>query len=210
VIPNFQTTFVTFTPQLTFELHTIFLCGKKETVKEEPKTADEILDGEWEEWRLEYIRETESPIDFYSNSMTHTGAYNIDIARPSSLDSARRALVVEYLNATARAPALSDEIISTIRTFDDEETLELVNLTTRDENESELRQSRYDLYGSQRRLEPRCHNIRGPEACWRMNNGGGGMHAAKLWQRLEKTSGDVASDAEVRSEQVVYTAGGKG
>jgi hypothetical protein len=185
-LPGFQATFTTFTPQISFNLHTSFLCTQQ-IDPEETKSEDETLDAEWEEWRLPSLkRKQRSNMPSFLSSMDHTGGMSIKIVRPSSVDPARQALLKHYSDPTAKAPLLSTQILSKPIMLKDESTLVLVGLENRDEGEQELKQWRYDLWSSGRQRQPRCRRGENEGGCWNLNNGGGGMHAAKLWQRFER------------------------
>jgi len=82
----------------------------------------------------------------------------------------------------------------------------------REEGESELKQSRYDLYSSGRGYQSPCMKARhmNDPSCYMRRHGGGNSHAAKIWQRMEeekKQGGDAVvntNNAKEASGQTVY------
>jgi len=214
VFPNFEKVFSTLTPHLQFQLQTAFLCAKpadpaSPDVKE--KTESEKLDEEWEEWTLPTKTKSRTSLGGHpSRYLRHTGTLPLHIHRDSNLTPERQGQLVHYLNPAALAPRLTSTIISQITPLTSESKMdfELVGQVNRKEEVSELKQSRYDLYASGRQHQPRCARRNGNiDGCWSQNNGGGGMHAAKLWQRKEqeKKGGrqEGQSQLEVQGEQVV-------
>jgi hypothetical protein len=112
-----------------------------------------------------------------------------------------------YLDPAALAPVLSTKVLTRVDSFtSSSEDEKLVGQEMRVEEVSELKQSRYDLYSSGRQHQPRCMKTRhgGDPACWTKNNGGGGMHAAKLWQRMEE---EARSEGVVDDNKILVEAG---
>lgn len=177
----------------------------------EEKTESEKLDEEWEEWALPVKSKSRTSLGGHpSRYLRHTGTLPLHIHRDSNLTPEQQSRLVHYLNPAAKAPRLSSSIRSDITrlTTDSDSDFELVGQVNRKEEVSELKQSRYDLYASGRQHQPRCARRNGNiDGCWSQNNGGGGMHAAKLWQRMEaEKKTDVQAEGgqrELEGEQVV-------
>jgi len=184
--------FTNLTPQLSFSLQTTFTCSKPASTEgtddDKVKNEDDILDGNWEEWRLPLSKKRNSYDSFGGNSLTHRGNARLMIQRESNLPTHQRTQVKHYLDPAALAPSLSTAAISKTAPLAATSHLRSVGQEIRQEDISELKQSRYDLYSSGRSYQPRCMKIHhgGDRACWSKNNGGGEKHAAKLWQRMEE------------------------
>jgi hypothetical protein len=202
--PNFETVFTTLTPQLSFTLQTTFLCSKTPASEGEGnQNEDETLDAKWEEWKLPAKKQSSSsPFgSMGSYGLNHRGYTPLVIHRESNLSVDQQSRLKHYLDPTALAPALSESILSHITPLESSAQLNLVGHENIVEEESELKQSRYDLYSSGRGYQPRCMRVQSRDrVCW--NNGGGGMHAAKLWQRMEEEKkGGVVVDT-VKAKEV--------
>ena len=193
--------FTNLTPQLSFSLQTTFTCSKpastEETNEDKVKNEDDILDGSWEEWRLPLSKKRNSYDSFGGNSLTHRGNAPLMIQRESNLSIDQQSQVKHYLDPAALAPSLSTAAISKTTPLVATSHLRSVGQEIRQEDISELKQSRYDLRGSGRTHQPKCMRLRHGlgMACRDKNNGGGGKHAAKLWQRMEEEArGDGVLD----------------
>ena len=216
VYPNFETVFTTLTPQLSFSLQTTFLCTKSPASEVEgDQDGYEDLDAKWEEWRLPTKKQSSSDPygsmgSYNSYGLNHRGFTPLVVHRESNLSVDQRSKVKHYLDSSALAPALSQSIISSISPLKSSTVFKLVGHENKEEGESELKQSRYDIYSSGRGYQPRCMRSSFRYVnCWNQNNGGGGMHAAKLWQRMveEKKSEAAVVDtnkAKDASGQTVY------
>ena len=190
--PNFETVFTSLTPQLSFTLQTIFLCSKTPPEVAGDQNEYEDLDAKWEEWRLPTKKQSSSdPFgsmgSFRSHGLNHRGYTPLVIHRESNLSVDQQSKLKHYLDPTALAPALSSSIISSTTPFKSSAQLKLVGHENREEEEIEMKQSRYDIYSSGRGYQSLCMKSRhaGDPSCYR-RNGGGGSHAAKLWQRMEE------------------------
>jgi hypothetical protein len=198
--------------QISKKLQTAFLCARPvdpASAEQEEKSESEKLDQEWQEWSLPTKVSTRTTLGGPpSRYLRHTGSLPLHIHRQSNLTPEQQSQLVHYLDPAAKAPRLSSTIISKIVPLTDDSEFELLGQVNRKEEGSELKQSRYDLYASGRQHLPRCARRNGNvDGCWSQNNGGGGMHAAKLWQRMEeeKKAGGQAtgSQLELEGEQVV-------
>jgi len=190
--PNFETVFTSLTPQLSFTLQTTFLCSKTQPEVDGDPNEYEDLDAKWEEWRLPTKKQSSSdPFgsmgSFSSRGLNHRGYTPLVIHRESNLSVDQQSKLKHYLDPTALAPRLSNSIVSSIVPLKSSAQLKLVGHENREEEEIELKQSRYDLYSSGRGYQSLCMKARhaGDPSCYR-RNGGGGSHAAKLWQRMEE------------------------
>lgn len=188
-MPDFEKTFTTILSEIRIDLRTTFLCAIPPDAEEVQPSEAEKLDNEWEEYRLPLKSKKASRKGFpgmHSRGLQHHGTLPFPITRPSSLDPNQKVKLKHYLDSGAKAPLLSTETLSETRPLSDDLELPLVGDIVRNEEEYELKQSRYDLYRSGRQHQPRCRGGPGQGGCWNRNNGGGGNHAAKLWQRKER------------------------
>jgi hypothetical protein len=147
-----------------------------------------------------------------SHGLNHRGYTPLVIHRDSNLSVDQQSKLKHYLDPAAFAPALSASIISNISPLKSSAGLKLVGHENREEEEGDLKQSRYDLYLSGRGYQSPCmkaRNMGGPSCYWR-HNGGANSHAAKLWQRMEeekKQGGDAVVNTDKAKEisgQTVY------
>ena len=215
VYPNFETVFTSLTPQLEFSLQSTFLCSKTPPEGDGEQNEYEDLDAKWEEWRLPTKKQSStdpfgSMSPFSSRGLNHRGYTPLVIHRESNLSVDQQSKLKHYLDPSALAPRLSNSIVSSIVPLKSSAQLKLVGHENREEEEIELKQSRYDLYSSGRGYQSLCMKSRraGDPSCYR-RNGGGGSHAAKLWQRMEeekKSSEAVLETNKAKdvSEQAVY------
>jgi len=147
-----------------------------------------------------------------SHGLNHRGYTPLVIHRESNLSVDQQSKLKHYLDSTALAPALSDSIISNTTPLKSSSGLKLVGHENREEGESELKQSRYDLYSSGRGYQSPCMKARhmNDPSCYMRRHGGGNSHAAKIWQRMEeekKQGGDAVvntNNAKEASGQTVY------
>jgi hypothetical protein len=213
--PNFETVFTTLTPQLSFTLQTTFLCSKTPPSEEGDQNGYEDLDAKWEEWRLPTKQQSSDPYgsmgSFSSQGLNHRGYTPLVIHRESNLSEDQQSKLKHYLDPAAIAPSLSASIISNISPLKSSAGLKLVGHENREEGESELKQSRYDLYSSGRGYQSPCMKSRhmGDPSCYMRRHGGASSHAAKLWQRMEeeKKGGEAVVDTNKAKEisgQKVY------
>jgi hypothetical protein len=209
ILPGFEQTFSTFVPQVDFRLATTFLCTRGGSVPDpEALSLTERRDTQWEEWRLP-AKKTKGTVAYHGSS-NHHGVIPIHISRPSQLSSGLQSHLRHYQDPSARAPRLSKEPISDSRplALADENNFDFIGIEKRGEEEHELKHSRYGLFTSERQYQPRCLRGSNVGGCWNKNNGGGGMHTAKLWQRSKEESKAMDSDYLGNNEQVVYKVAG--
>jgi hypothetical protein len=217
VYPNFETVFTTLTPQLSFTIQTTFLCSKTPGSEADDQNGYEDLDAKWEEWRLPTKKQSSSDPygsmgSFSSQGLNHRGYTPLVIHRESNLSVDQQSKLKHYLDPAALTPALSTSIITNVAPLKSSSDLKLVGHENREEGESELKQSRYDLYSSGRGYQSPCMKARnmGDPSCYMRRHGGASSHAAKLWQRMEeekKQGGDAVKDTNKAKEvsgQTVY------
>jgi hypothetical protein len=213
--PNFETVFTTLTPQLAFTLQTTFLCSKTPASEEGDQNEYEDLDTKWEEWRLPSKKQSSSgpygSMGPNSHGLNHRGYTPLVIHRESNLSVDQQSKLKHYLDPAALAPSLSTSIISNVTPLKSTSGLKIVGHENREEGESELKQSRYDLYSSGRGYQSPCMKARhmGDPSCYMRRNGGASSHAAKLWQRMveEKKGGEAVIETNKAKEisgQTVY------
>jgi hypothetical protein len=216
VYPNFETVFTTLTPQLSFTLQTTFLCSKTPTSEgEKDQNEYEDLDARWDEWRLPSKKQSSSgpygSMGPQSHGLNHRGYTPLVIHRESNVSVDQQSKLKHYLDPAAFAPALSASIISSITPLKSSSGLKSVGHESREEEEGDLKQSRYDLYLSGRGYQSPCMKARhmGDPSCYMRRHGGASSHAAKLWQRREeeKKGGEAVVNAVSAKEaegQTVY------
>ena len=180
-MPGFVTTFETLKSIISFTLHTTFKCDLTSEAAESSSIEDLARDDEWVEYELPFKKADKSRTRRSMHTLTHVGAFPLDLALP--YDSEKADIVKHYTDTTALIPVLSSSI------DDAPQQVSYVG-QSRHETQNELSKSRYDPFGRSRSRIGRCkadpHTRISPGDCWKLNGGSGAMHVAKLWQGVER------------------------
>jgi hypothetical protein len=170
-LPAFNTTFHSFRPRISLQLHTVFLCALDEAEPEEEGLANlsAIRDKAWIDAELESRINKRHRTNLPQRSLCHTSEIDFDLILPAtSSQESSDDTVVSYSDALARAPVIS---------LDDAPIIEypLVNHEVRKESKAEQLRSRYNNDQARFRVYSGVKS----------NPGGAHRHAAKMWQAKE-------------------------
>ena len=176
-MPSFGRTFDDLRSVLDITLHTTFKCQDTEEdalagseASTHSKSDGQARDEDWTEYELP--TRTPAPKRSYHRDFSHTGRIPLDVA----LTDPQSGSIKPYTDPTALGPTLSQG--SGAAPF------RPLGHGLRDENPEERLISRYG-FNDATRQRGRCKPDVYFDGCWELNGGGGGMHAAKLWQRVE-------------------------
>ena len=176
-MPSFGRTFDNLRSVLQITVHTAFKCQDAEDDTQangdaliHSKPDSQTRDEDWTEYELP--SETPALKRSQHRYFSHRGRISLDVGLAQS--QARD--VKPYTDPTALGPALS--LGSHAAPF------RPLGHGLRDEKPEERLISRYG-FNDATRQRGRCKPDVYFDGCWELNGGGGGMHAAKLWQRVE-------------------------
>ena len=130
-------------------------------------------DKEWKEYTLPIENKDKSDRldqNYVGTTIQHTASIPINVKTPPRKEKFTR----HYMDSEARSPIMT-------RNIDDEITFPLLDQTLHDE-EGVIKRMKWEIYDEKRQIGWCRESTYGIRNCGLANGGGGGYHAARLWE----------------------------